>query len=148
MCSCWELPKSPARGKGSEPSCCWNRLSICAFPYKTWEEVATWRESQNGVGWKGPFRSSSSNSPAMSRVATQQLRLPRAPSNLALSTSSWWSTHNLSGPEFSLCQCLTSLWVKNFLLSSNLDLLSFSSKPSPIVLLPSDHVKSQSRSCL
>ena len=43
-------------------------------------------ESQNGLGWKGP-PSPPTPTPAMGRAAPQQLRLPRAPSNLALSAS-------------------------------------------------------------
>ena len=42
--------------------------------------------SQNGLGFKGLSRSSSSN-PCCGRAAPHQLRQPRAPSNLALSAS-------------------------------------------------------------
>ena len=44
-------------------------------------------ESQNGLGWKEPQRSSSFNPPAMCTVANYQTRLPRATSSLALNTS-------------------------------------------------------------
>jgi len=44
-------------------------------------------ESQNGLGWKGPYRSSSSNSPDMGRDPFHQPSMLRAPSNLALSTA-------------------------------------------------------------
>jgi len=41
----------------------------------------------------------------------------------------------------SLCQCLTTLWVKNFFLTSNLNFSSFSLKPFPLVLSLADHAK-------
>ena len=44
-------------------------------------------ESQNGLGWKRSQRWSVSNSPAMSRAATHQIKLPRSPSKLDLNTS-------------------------------------------------------------
>jgi len=44
-------------------------------------------ESQNGSGWKGPYRASHSNPPAMGRDAFHQPRLPKAPSNLASNPS-------------------------------------------------------------
>jgi len=47
--------------------------------------------------------------------------------------------HNLSG---SLCQHLTTVSVKNFPLTSNLNLLSFNLKPFPLVLLLSTLPKS------
>ena len=43
---------------------------------------------------------------------------------------------------------LTALWVKNFLLISNLNLLPFSLKPFPLVLSPSPSVKRGFSSCL
>ena len=67
-------------------------------------------ESQNGLGWKGPQRSSNSNPPAAGRAANHyirnQLRLPRASSNLVLSSSG--GIHSSLG---SLCQCLIALEV-------------------------------------
>jgi len=66
-----------------------------------------------------------------------QLRLPKAPSNLALSTSRD-GHHSFSGH---LCQCFTTLWVKNFFLTNNLNLSSFSLKPLLLVLSLSDCVK-------
>jgi len=44
-------------------------------------------EPQNGLGWKGPYRSFNSNPPAMSRDIFPQPRVLRAPSNLALNTA-------------------------------------------------------------
>jgi len=44
-------------------------------------------ESQTGLGWKGPARSSGSNPPAMSKDIFPQPRLLRTPSNLALNTA-------------------------------------------------------------
>lgn len=65
----------------------------------------------------------------MGRVAKHyirhQLRPPRAPSNLTLSASrDGASTASLG----SLCPCLTTLWVKNFPLTSNLYLSTFGLK--------------------
>ena len=45
------------------------------------------------------------------------------------------------------CQRLTALWVKNFLLTSHLNLPSFSSKSLPFVQSLSDRVKSRSPRC-
>ena len=42
--------------------------------------------SQNGLGWKGP-QSPPTPPPAVGRAAPHQLRLPKAPSNLALNVS-------------------------------------------------------------
>jgi len=65
-------------------------------------------EEKDDLSWKGTQRSSSSNSPATGRIA-------RSPSNLALNTSrDGASTASLS----SLFQCLTILWVKNFVVSN------------------------------
>jgi len=90
-------------------------------------------ESQNGLGWKGPQWSSSFNPPAMCSVANHQTRLPRATSSLALNASrDGASTASLGN----LFQCVTTLWVKNFLLISNLNLSCLSLKPFPLVLPP------------
>ena len=81
-------------------------------------------ESQNCLSQKGPLKAIQSNSPAMNRV----------PSSLTSSDSrDGASITSLSN----LCQCLTTLTVKNFLLIYSLKLLSFSLKPFPLV--PSQH---------
>jgi len=88
-------------------------------------------ESYNGLGWKGPCRSSSSSHPAMGRDTFYQNRLLKAPSSLALNTSrEGTSTASLGN----LCQCLTTLIVKNFFFISHLNLPFFSLKPLPLVL--------------
>ena len=51
-----------------------------------------------------------------------------------------WGTHSSSEQ---LCQCLTTLWVKNFYLTSNLNLPSFSLKHFSFVLSLLNYVKSQ-----
>jgi len=56
----------------------------------------------------------------MCRVANHQTRLPRATSSLALNASLG-----------NLFQCVSTLWVKNFLLISNLNLPCLSLKPFP-----------------
>jgi len=54
----------------------------------------------------------------MCRVANHQTRLPSAPSSLALNASrDGASTASLGN----LFQCVTTLWVKNFLLISSLN---------------------------
>jgi len=56
-------------------------------------------------------------------VVTHYMRMPRAPSSLAVRTSRDKASSASLG---SSCQCLTALWVKNFLLTSNLNLPSLS----------------------
>jgi len=74
-------------------------------------------ESQNGLGWKGPYRSPSSNPPAMGRDPFHQPRVLRAPSNLALNTAREGAATASLG---SLGQGLTTLLGKNFCLTSNI----------------------------
>ena len=52
-----------------------------------------------------------------------------------------WGIHSLLGQPV---QCVTTLWVKNFLLISNLNLPCLSLKPFPLVLSPSTLVYSHS----
>jgi len=99
-------------------------------------------ESQNGLSWKGPYRLSSSCTPAAGKAATHQLKaggLSRAPSNMTLNVS---RDGALTASLGSLCQCLTILWVKNFFPTSNLNFSYFSLKPFSLVLSLSNHVKS------
>ena len=64
--------------------------------------------------------------PAMCRVANQQTRLARATSSLALNAfRDGASTASFGQPV----QCVTTLWGKNFLLISNLNLPCLSLKP-------------------
>jgi len=58
-------------------------------------------------------------------------RLLRAPSNLALNPAREEAATASLG---NLCQCLTTLRVKNFFLISSLNLLSFNLKPLPLLL--------------
>ena len=71
----------------------------------------------------------------MCRVANHQTRLPRATSSLALNASRDGASTTSLGNLF---QCVTTLWVKNFLLISNLNLLSqFKTvPPCPITIHP------------
>ena len=67
----------------------------------------------------------------MSRDFFNWIRLLRAPSNLA------WNVFRDGASTTSLgnlCQCFTTLSVKNFFLISSLNLPSFGLKPSPLVL--------------
>jgi len=70
-----------------------------------------------------------------------QTRLLNAPSSLALNTAREGAATPSLG---NLCQCLTTLRVKDFFLTSNLNPLSFSLKPLPLVLSLHDLVKSPS----
>jgi len=65
----------------------------------------------------------------MGKVATHWIRLSRAKDGA--------STASLA----SLCQCLTTLFVKSFHPTSNLNFPSFSLKPFPLVLSISNHEK-------
>ena len=56
-----------------------------------------------------------------------------------------WGIHSLLGQPV---QCVTTLWVKNFLLISILNLPCFSFKPFPLVLSLSTLVNSRSPCCL
>ena len=98
-------------------------------------------ESQHDLGWKGPYRSSSSNSPAMGRDTFHQTRLLKAPFNLALNSAREGAATASLG---SLCQCVITLILKNFFLISNLNLPSFNLKPLPLVLFLQALVKSPS----
>jgi len=61
-------------------------------------------------------------SPAMGRAATYQIRLPRDPHSLALGTSRYATLRTLLGNVF---HWLATLWIKNFLLTSELNLPFF-----------------------
>lgn len=82
---------------------------------------------------------------AVGSADNHQLRLPRVPSSLALSASSDMASTASPGSFF---QYLTTLFVKNFLLTPNLNLPSFSLKPLSLVLSISNCIKSLSPSCL
>jgi len=81
----------------------------------------------------------------MCRFAHHQTRLPRATSSLALNASREGAPTTSLGNLF---QCVTTLWVKNFLLGSNLNLPCLSLKPFPLVPSLSTLVNSYSPSCL
>ena len=72
-----------------------------------------------------------SQHPATCRVANHQTRLPRATSSLALNASRYGASTASLGNLF---QCVITLWVKNFFLTSNLNLPCPSLKPFPLVL--------------
>ena len=74
----------------------------------------------------------------MGRNTFHQTMLLKALSNLALNTAR--ETASLGH----LCQCLTTLTVKSFILLANLNLPSFSLKPLPLVLLLHALVESHS----
>jgi len=86
-------------------------------------------ESENGLGWNRPYSPPSPNH-CHGLVAPYQLRLPGAPS-MALGTSRD-GAHTVSLAN--LFQFLTTLWVLNSFLTSNLNLSSFSLNPFPLIL--------------
>ena len=76
------------------------------------------------IGWLGLKRTTMTiefQPPAMCRVTNHQTRLPRATSSLALNASRDGASTTSLGNLF---QCVTTLFVKNFLLISNLNLPS------------------------
>ena len=79
------------------------------------------------------------------RIANHQSRLPRATSSVVLNASSDGTSTTSLGNLF---QCITTLWVKNFLLISNLNLPCLSLRPFPLVLSLSTLVNSHNPSCL
>ena len=87
-------------------------------------------ESQNGLGWKGCQRTSSSKHDAKGCLPLIRSGCP-GPS----STQLWVSQriHNFSGQQ---CQHLTNLSVKNFNLTSSLNLSSFRLKLFPLNAFP------------
>lgn len=61
-------------------------------------------ESQNGLGSQGTLQLTHFKSPAVGSVVNHQIRLPRAPANLALNASK----NSLSTASLGfLCQCVT-----------------------------------------
>jgi len=88
-------------------------------------------ESYKRSGWKGPLKVIYSNPSPVSRHIYHWIRLLRALCNLALNISRDGASITSLG---SLCQCFTTLIVKNYFLVSSLNLPSFSLKPLPLVL--------------
>ena len=97
----------------------WKHQSV---QWHRWEKLYKFIESQNGLGWKGPYRSSSSTPSAMGRDPFPQPRVLRALSNLALNPAREGAA---TAPLGNLGQGLTTLRVNNFFLISNLNLPSF-----------------------
>ena len=81
----------------------------------------------------------------MCRVANHQSRLPRATSSLALDAPSLDAFTTYLGNLF---QCITTLWVKNFLLISNLSQPCLSLRLFLLILPLSTLTNSRSPSCL
>ena len=82
-------------------------------------------------GWERTYQGHPAQPPAMGRDIFNRIRVLRAPSNLA-----WNGSRDGASPTAlgNLGQPLTTLTVKNFFLTSRLDLPSFSLKPPPLVL--------------
>jgi len=80
----------------------------------------------------------------MGKDTFHQTRLLKAPSSLALNTVREKTATAALG---NLCQGLTTLRVKNFFITANLNLPSFSLKPLPLVLSLHALVRSPSISC-
>jgi len=94
-------------------------------------------ESQNGLGCNGPQRALSSNPTAMGRAACHHIRLPRAPSNLALNASRDGAPTTSPGSCASASP--TSQW--KFSPISNLKLPSSTLNPFLLILSLSTHVE-------
>jgi len=103
--------------------------------------------SQNHrVVWVGmAFKGHLAQPPAMSRDIFNWIRLLRAPSNLA-----WHVPRDGVSPASlgNLGQGFTNVSIKNFFLTSSLNLPSFSLNPSPLVLSQQALLKSLSSSFL
>jgi len=101
-------------------------------------------ESENDLGWKGPYRSSSSHPSAMGSDPFHQPRLLPAPSNLALNPArEGAATASLDN----LGQGFTTLRVRNFFLMSNLNPPLFQLKaitPCPVTPCPCQNPLSSS----
>ena len=82
---------------------------------------------------------------AICRVTNHQTKLPRATSSLAFYASRDGASTTSLGNLF---QCVTTIFVKNFLLISNQNLPCPSLKPFPLVLLLSTLINNRSSSCL
>ena len=82
--------------------------------------------------------------PAMGRAAPHQLRLPRAPSNLALSASRDWGTTASLGS----CASASPHSGERISPTLNLNLSTFSIKPFPLYLSLSTCVKNWFPFCL
>ena len=81
----------------------------------------------------------------MNRDTYSQIRLPRAPSSLALTVSRNGASTTSLGNLF---QCLTTLTIEDFFVISNLNLPSLSLKPFPLFLSTQTLLKSLSSSFL
>ena len=110
----------------------WKYEVLCNYRIKEWLRL------------EGTLKITQFQPSAMGRAARHQLRLPRAPSHLALSTCS--DGASTASPD-SLFQGVTTLWVKTFFRTPNLNLPSSSLKPVPLVPSLSDCVKSWPPSC-
>jgi len=102
----------------------WARGCISEIIHQQTHRIIQW------FGLEGTLQTISFQPPAMGRDPFHQTRVLRAPSNLALNTAREGAAIASLG---NLGQGLTTLMVKNFFLIFNLDLPSFSLKPSPLV---------------
>ena len=126
----------------------WNSITNTCSPHictASSDKLFYITDSLNGLGWKGPLRSYSSNPPAIGRDTSLQTRLVRAPFSLALNASREGASTTSLGNLF---QCLTTLTVQNFFLISSLNLPSSSLKLVPLVLLLHALIKSPSSAFL
>lgn len=110
-----------------KPSGRWSpKWSIaCCFPFFKRDDYRT-IESQNGLGCKGPQRSSDSNPPAMGR---DQGHLPPDQPPAFSNGASTTSLRNVF-------QCLNTLKIKDLFLIAKLNLPFFSIKCYPYMPLP------------
>ena len=118
--------------------CWWQRVAVTHSGENQVRGVFI--ESRNGLGSKGTQRSV----PCHGQGCPHQLSCP-GPHPTWPWAPPGMGHHSSSGQ---LCQSLTALSVKNFPLSSKLNLSSFSLKSFPLVPLLSEHVESPSVSCI
>ena len=81
------------------------------------------------LGLEGTSKPTQFQPPALGLAVPCQIRLPRTPSSFI------WSTARDKGTQTSVGSLFQCLLVKNIPLTSNLNLHSFSLKPSPLVLV-------------
>lgn len=95
-------------------------------------------ESQNGLGWKGPKRSSSS-SLCHGQGQLPQDQAPQRLIQLGLEHLQGWDIHNSLGKLF---QCFTALRVKKCLLNiQSKPTLNLKSIPTSVTMCPSSFTK-------
>lgn len=116
-------------------------LAFLALPSYRQGEWPQEKEAETSywLGLEGKLKPIHLQPPVMARAVTHRIRVPKAPSNQALST---FRTGTYTVSLGSLHQCLIVLWVKNFLLTSNLTSTHFPKEKclmSPVIITGTQH---------